>query len=52
MPAAEARSITVGRFIADALAAAGVRWAFTVPGESFLPLLEALPQAGVRVVAT
>ena len=41
-----------GRFVADALAAAGVRVAFTVPGESFLPLLEALPAAGIRVVAT
>jgi acetolactate synthase-1/2/3 large subunit len=29
-----------------------VRWAFTVPGESFLGLLDALPAAGVRVVAT
>ena len=43
---------TVGRLIADALAAAGVRWAFTVPGESFLGLLDALPAAGVTVVAT
>lgn len=43
---------TVGRLIADALASAGVRWAFTVPGESFLELLDALPAAGIRVVAT
>jgi acetolactate synthase-1/2/3 large subunit len=43
---------TVGRLIADGLAAAGVRWAFTVPGESFLELLDALPAAGIRVVAT
>jgi acetolactate synthase I/II/III large subunit len=42
---------TAGRFIADALAAAGVRVAFTVPGESFLPLLDGLPAAGIRVVA-
>jgi acetolactate synthase-1/2/3 large subunit len=54
-PAAEpepepARS--VGRFIADALRAVGVRYAFTVPGESFLGLLEGLDAAGVRIVAT
>lgn len=29
-----------------------MRWAFTVPGESFLGLLDALPAAGIRVVAT
>lgn len=43
---------TVARTIADALAAAGVRWAFTVPGESFLGVLDALPLAGIRVIAT
>ena len=43
---------TVGRLIADGLAAAGVEWAFTVPGESFLGILDALPAAGIRVVAT
>ena len=43
---------TVGRLIADALRAAGVRYAFTVPGESFLGLLDALGDAGIRVVAT
>ncbi len=43
---------TAGRFIADALAAAGVRVAYTVPGESFLPLLDGLAAAGIRVVAT
>ncbi|MBA2718205.1 MAG: hypothetical protein H0U52_03030 [Chloroflexi bacterium] len=43
---------TVGRFIADALRLAGVRYAFTVPGESFLGLLEGLQAAGIRVVAT
>jgi acetolactate synthase-1/2/3 large subunit len=43
---------TVGRVIADGLAAAGVRWAFTVPGESFLGLLDALPEAGISVIAT
>jgi len=40
-----------GRFVADALAAAGVRIAYTVPGESFLPLLDGLVAAGIRVVA-
>jgi acetolactate synthase-1/2/3 large subunit len=43
---------TVGRFIADALRAAGVRYAFIVPGESFLGLLDAFEDAGIRVVAT
>ena len=42
---------TAGRFIADALRAAGVRYAFTVPGESFLGVLDALGDAGIRVVA-
>ena len=43
---------TVGRFIADALRSAGVRYAFTVPGESFLGLLDAFEGAGIRVIAT
>jgi acetolactate synthase-1/2/3 large subunit len=43
---------TVGRLIADALRSAGVEIAFTVPGESFLGLLDALPDAGIRVVTT
>ncbi|MFP5342418.1 MAG: thiamine pyrophosphate-binding protein [Candidatus Limnocylindria bacterium] len=43
---------TVGRAIADALRAAGVRLAFTVPGESFLGILDALGDAGIRVIAT
>ena len=43
---------TAGRLVADALAAAGVRVAYTVPGESFLPLLDGLVGAGIRVVAT
>ena len=34
------------------LRAAGVRFAFTVPGESFLAVLDALAAAGIRVVAT
>jgi acetolactate synthase-1/2/3 large subunit len=43
---------TVGRLVADTLRTAGVRYAFTVPGESFLGLLDALGEAGIRVVAT
>jgi acetolactate synthase-1/2/3 large subunit len=43
---------TVGRFIADGLRAVGVRYAFTVPGESFLGLLEGLAGAGIRIVTT
>jgi len=43
---------TVGQFIADTLRSAGVRMAFTVPGESFLGVLDALEGAGIRVVAT
>ncbi len=43
---------TVGRAIADALRVAGVRFAFTVPGESFLGLLDGLHAADIRVVAT
>jgi acetolactate synthase I/II/III large subunit len=43
---------TVGRFVADALRAAGVRYAFTVPGESFLGLLDAFDEVGIRVIAT
>ena len=43
---------TVGAAIAGAFAAAGTRFAFTVPGESFLGLMDGLVGAGVRVVAT
>jgi acetolactate synthase-1/2/3 large subunit len=43
---------TVGRLVAEALRTAGVRYAFTVPGESFLGLLDALGEAGIRVIAT
>jgi acetolactate synthase I/II/III large subunit len=44
-------TIAVGRYVARALRAAGVRIAFTVPGESFLGLLEALPAEGIRIVS-
>jgi acetolactate synthase-1/2/3 large subunit len=51
-PVVDAGPRTVGRYIADQLRAAGVRYAFTVPGESFLGLLDALEGAGIRVIAT
>ncbi|MBI2763543.1 MAG: hypothetical protein HYX54_07330 [Chloroflexi bacterium] len=44
--------VTVGRMVAEALRRAGVRWAFTVPGESFLGLIDGLEGAGINVVAT
>ena len=43
---------TAGRMVADALRSAGVRYAFTVPGESFLGVLDALGDVGIRVIAT
>ncbi len=46
------RPATVSSLLAQSLARAGVEVAFTVPGESFLGLLDALPEAGIRVVAT
>ena len=51
-PAAPPEPMTVGRMFADAIRRAGVRWAFTVPGESFLGLLEGLEAVGINVVAT
>ena len=43
---------TVGRLVADALRTAGVRYAFMVPGESFLGLVDGLTAVGIRVIAT
>jgi acetolactate synthase I/II/III large subunit len=51
-PPAPAQPMSVGRMFADAIRRAGVRWAFTVPGESFLGLLEGLEAVGINVVAT
>jgi acetolactate synthase-1/2/3 large subunit len=53
-PEAKAPSepMSVGRMFADSIRRAGVRWAFTVPGESFLGLLEGLEAVGINVVAT
>lgn len=52
VPEVQPRPSTVARSVAAALHAAGVKFAFTVPGESFLPLLEALPETGIKVIAT
>jgi len=43
---------TVAELVAATLRAAGVRIAFTVPGESFLPVMDALHAAGIRIIAT
>lgn len=51
-PAAPPVAVSVGRMFADSIRRAGVRWAFTVPGESFLGLLEGLEAVGINVVAT
>jgi acetolactate synthase I/II/III large subunit len=51
-PASTRTLRTCGRLIADALAEAGVELAFTVPGESFLGLLDNMPSAGIRVITT
>jgi acetolactate synthase-1/2/3 large subunit len=51
-PEAPAGPRSAGRMVADALRAAGVRYAFTVPGESFLGVLDALGDVGIRVIAT
>ena len=49
---AGAEPATVAELVAATLRAAGVRIAFTVAGESFLAILDALTAAGIRVVAT
>ena len=49
---APAEPSTVAELVAATLRAAGVRIAFTVAGESFLGILDALAAAGIRIVAT
>ncbi len=49
---AQPEPTTVAELVAATLRAAGVRIAFTVAGESFLGLLDALHAAGIRIVAT
>ena len=46
------RSKTGGQAVVETLAAAGIRHAFTVPGESFLGVLDALHDAPIRTIAT
>ena len=43
---------TAGRALVEALVQGGVRHAFTVPGESFLGVLDALHDAPIRTLAT
>jgi acetolactate synthase-1/2/3 large subunit len=50
-PTAPVPGRTIAQLLADGLVSAGVEIAFTVPGESFLPLLDALPPRGIRVIA-
>src|SRR3954451_14023133 len=50
--AAQPDPTTVAELVAATLRAAGVRIAFTVAGESFLGVLDALAAAGIRIVAT
>jgi len=45
-------SRTGGQAVVQTLAAAGIRFAFTVPGESFLGVLDALHDAPLRTIAT
>ncbi len=44
--------LTAGRRVVDSLERGGVRHAFTVPGESFLEVLDALRDSSIRLVAT
>ena len=52
MSMTESRSatVTVGAALAETLARAGVKIAFTVPGESLLGLLDGLNEQHVRIV--
>jgi acetolactate synthase I/II/III large subunit len=44
--------VTTGRTVVAALELAGIRHAFTVPGESFLEVLDALRDSSIRLIAT
>ncbi len=48
----QSATVTVGAALAETLARAGIKVAFTVPGESVLGLIESLGQHRIRIVAT
>jgi acetolactate synthase-1/2/3 large subunit len=52
MTESQAATVTVGDALAETLARAGVKIAFTVPGESLLGLLEGLQAHRIRIVTT
>ena len=52
MSEGQGATVTVGAALAEALARAGVKIAFTVPGESLLGLLDGLVAQRIRVVTT
>ena len=52
MTTATSATIAGGRAVVEALRVAGVDHAFCVPGESFLGVLDALYDSGIRVIAT
>jgi acetolactate synthase-1/2/3 large subunit len=52
MTESQAATVTVGEALAETLARAGVKIAFTVPGESLLGLLEGLQAHRIRIVTT
>ncbi len=43
-------SVTVARIVAESLAIAGIAHVFAVPGESYLPLLDAMRDVPIRLV--
>ena len=52
MSEGQSATVTVGAALAEALARAGVKIAFTVPGESLLGLLDGLAANKIRIVTT
>jgi acetolactate synthase-1/2/3 large subunit len=52
MTESQGATTTVGAALAEALSRAGVKIAFTVPGESLLGLLEGLHEQHIRIITT